>query len=507
MTETELKLRFSSSEESALLEQLRLAGATAVKTEHLAAVYFDTPDLRLRHNGVAVRVRKEAGTWVQTVKGKGALERGVHHREEVNIPVEGPELDRTKLPVVGPLASVFDDRELRDCLAPVVETDVTRRVWTFDSPKGASVEVAVDCGKVRAAGKSRSLHEVEFELLRGEAGELFALATALSDTVTLELERRNKVEQGYALIDPVGVEPVFAALPELDEGMSAEDALRAILTCCLDHFHGNRESVLAGQEEGVHQMRVGIRRLRSCLNVYRQLIPRDVAQPVADETRWLNEALGPVRDLDVFIESIGEVCAAFVDRTGLTRTRNLCREERKRRQQELDARLSNVRYHRMVLSMAEWIQNKGWNRDLDAERRAALREPVSRHARRVLARLYKRMIRDGQNFETLTVEEKHALRIRVKRLRYGLQFFNGLYPKASTRPMARALGQLQDDLGVLNDMYVAKALLDGLGVKSGAARALLDGWYGARAAGQEVHAAIAWNHFIKAPVPWKRRER
>ena len=53
-------------------------------------------------------------------------------------------------------------------------------------------------------------------------------------------------------------------------------------------------------------------------------------------------------------------------------------------------------------------------------------------------------------------------------------------------------------------MYVADALLDSLGVKTGESRALLDGWYGARAATQEIHAATAWQQFIAAPVPWKR---
>ena len=286
--------------------------------------------------------------------------------------------------------------------------------------------------------------------------------------------------------------------------MSAEDALREILLCCLDQFQGNYKSVLAGQVEGVHQMRVGIRRLRSCLYVYRALIPKEITSLIGDETRWLNEALGPVRDLDVFMEGLEDVLAAFPDRLGLVRTRGRCRAERDRRREELVKRLTSARYHRMVLTSAEWINNRGWNRDLDSERRDALREPVSHHARRVLARLYKQMRRDGKHFETLSAVEKHALRIRVKRLRYGLQFFNGLYPRKHLRPIASALGDLQDDLGVLNDMYVADALLDSVGIRTGSARALLDGWYGSRAAGQEAHATVAWQQFVKAPVPWER---
>lgn len=503
MIETELKLRFSPEDEGTLAAQLRELGARAGAVKHLLAVYFDTPDLQLRRDGIAVRVRREGDDWVQTVKGKGALEAGIHRREELNVPVEGPALDPTKLPVLGPLAKFFDDPDVRERLAPVVETDVRRQVWTFESPHGASVECAIDCGDVRAAGKSRSIHELELELIRGQPGDLLSLARELSEIVALQIERCNKADLGYTLIDPRVIAPVFASLPDLDRDMSAEDALRAILSCCLEHFQGNTESVLAGQKEGVHQMRVGIRRLRSCLNVHKLLIPKEVAAPISDETRWLNEALGPVRDLDVFIEGLDDVCAAFPDRRGLSRVRDLCRAEREHRQHELEQRLSSPRYHCMVLSMADWIQNKGWNRDLDAEQRDALCEPVSHHAGRVLAKLYKRMMRDGENFERLSIVEKHALRIRVKRLRYGLQFFSNLYHSKLIRPMVKALGELQEDLGVLNDMYVADTLLDGLGVKSGAARGLLDGWYGARAAGQEVHAANAWKQFVESPIPWK----
>ncbi len=70
--------------------------------------------------------------------------------------------------------------------------------------------------------------------------------------------------------------------------------------------------------------------------------------------------------------------------------------------------------------------------------------------------------------------------------------------------MLRSLGEVQDDLGLLNDLVVAERLLDEAELsRSGATRALIDGWYAARLAVQEEHAVAAWNAFASAPRPWK----
>ncbi|MFZ1575815.1 MAG: CHAD domain-containing protein, partial [Chromatiaceae bacterium] len=54
--------------------------------------------------------------------------------------------------------------------------------------------------------------------------------------------------------------------------------------------------------EGVHQMRVAIRRLRSALSLFRAAIPKEASKPWSDEMRWIVGELGLARDLDVFID-------------------------------------------------------------------------------------------------------------------------------------------------------------------------------------------------------------
>ncbi len=504
MTETELKLRFASAQESSLLAHPRLASATDCGSEHLVATYFDTPDLRLRGAGVALRVRREDGKWVQTVKTEGAVANGIHSRQEIDEPILGPGVDLTKLPVEGPIGQFFAPEQVRNRLHPVVETDIHRHRFTLETLNGARIDAAVDIGVVRAGGGASPISELELELLDGDPGVLLSIAVELSDAAVLEIEQRNKAEQGYELLYPSRPKPVFADLPVLTREMSAEDALQAILGCCVNHLHGNLAAVLDGQAEGVHQMRVGLRRFRSCLNVYKRLVPADVTATVRAEARWLGEALGPVRDWDVFSDNLSTVRQQFPERRSLRTLLKRCAAVRAARNAELTDRLGSPRYHILILTLAEWIHNRGWSREMDAESRDRLRRPVVDYAGKVLRRLHRRLMEDGENFSQLSPAAKHALRIQVKRLRYGLQFFSSLYGGKSTKRMLRALGDLQDDLGVLHDVHVAHALLNEINLKSSnPARALLDGWFGARADYQDRHAWVAWRQYVDAPIPWR----
>src|SRR3954467_11693218 len=86
--------------------------------------------------------------------------------------------------------------------------------------------------------------------------------------------------------------------------MSAGAALRRIARSCAEQIVGNEAAVLAGMPEGVHQMRVGVRRLRAMLSAFAPLLEDDGAQSFSDELRWLGNVLGRVRNLDAFAEGL-----------------------------------------------------------------------------------------------------------------------------------------------------------------------------------------------------------
>ena len=135
----------------------------------------------------------------------------------------------------------------------------------------------------------------------------------------VRLERRSKSARGFRLAalpaEPERIAAVHASAVDLDPEMSAGAALRRIARSCAEQIVRNEAAVLAGMPEGVHQMRVGVRRLRAILSAFAPLLPEDEYRWLSDELRWLGNVLGVARNLDVFadglvapaIESIGDV--------------------------------------------------------------------------------------------------------------------------------------------------------------------------------------------------------
>lgn len=87
----------------------------------------------------------------------------------------------------------------------------------------------------------------------------------------------------------------------LDRRSSTADAFQVIAPACLDHALANARSVGAGDAEGIHQMRVGLRRLRAALSLFKPLIDGAESEAIKTELKWLTEQLGQARELDVLV--------------------------------------------------------------------------------------------------------------------------------------------------------------------------------------------------------------
>ena len=110
-----------------------------------------------------------------------------------------------------------------------------------------------------------------------------------------------------------------------------------------------------------------------------------------------------------------------------------------------------------ALQRAErWLERAPWRSVVPAEVLAA---PVAPLARRALKRLQRKALECGEDVAALPGDARHQLRVRIKRLRYACEFFASLYPRRRTKMFIRRLQQLQDTLGELNDIAVARRLL------------------------------------------------
>ncbi len=232
--------------------------------------------------------------------------------------------------------------------------------------------------------------------------------------------------------------------------MSPEEAVRGIVRMAYQHLRANEAGVLQSENpEYVHQMRVAVRRLRSALRMFPHTNACDLRSRCDAALRTLGRALGGVRDLDVFGQTVEPalrdlprpqaraVRAAIAGRVGSARAR--AREY-----------LQTPDYERLTTRLALWL---------------AMQAPdagggVLMHlARRQLARLYKHVARGAARLDSLDESGRHRLRVQIKRARYAAEFFSGLYARDAVRPYVAALSELQDCLGSLTDINMARALL------------------------------------------------
>jgi CHAD domain-containing protein len=267
---------------------------------------------------------------------------------------------------------------------------------------------------------------------------------------------------------------VKAAAMHLRSGQSCGAAFTAIGLSCLHHFAANEHAIRNGDYEGVHQMRVGLRRLRAAISVFKQMLAGSETEEIRTELKWIAEKLGPARDFDVLLEdSLLPLRDAQPDQPEF---RVLAEEIEHRRSESLveaKAALATERYRKTVLRIALWLSAGEWSQSGDA---LAHRErPVTEFAREVLPARETKILKKSRKLEKRDDHSRHKLRISVKKLRYTTEFFASLFAegkqKKACRRFADILKSLQDALGTLSDIAAHEKLAHefALGASRGAA--------------------------------------
>ncbi len=460
--EVELKLEMPrvAADRVAELPWLRELTSGPVIREKLVTVYFDTRKHRLRAHGLSLRIRRAGGKRLQTIKtlgdgGNGAFGRGEWERE---VGRDRPDLKLAAGTALERLATKKLARKLR----PVFETAVERTAIPLRCD-GAEVELAIDRGHIASGGHRAPISEIELELKHGDPAALATLAERLAHALPAAYGVLAKSERGYALSageagQPAGAEPI--ALPG---AASTRDALTAIGLSCLKQLISNQDAVRAGAAEGVHQMRVGLRRLRAALSIFKELTRGAEAEAIKAELKWLTGEMGAAREFAVLIEE--RVRKLRRAELGVGGAGVLKQDLDARRRQALDrarAALDGERYRRLGLRIALWLARDGWSQADDPLDTARRERPARDFAAEVLAGRLKKIVKKIARVEELSVRERHKLRIATKKLRYATEFFASLFAgrkrEARGRQLANILEGLQDSLGTLNDIEAHKRL-------------------------------------------------
>lgn len=468
--EVEFKFQVPANRRDAVEADLRLGPA---KRTRLRARYFDTAQGALAAHRVVLRLRLEGRQWVQTVKaaGRGPLDR-LEHNVELGA---GSDL-ASAVPDVQRHAGTAVGKQLAEILAqsgePLVElyaTDIWRLVRR-EQESGTAVELAFDTGRIivpgQGSGKPRTTRicELELELLDGPVQGLIDMAQHWSQRHGLWLSTVSKAAHGERLLAGVDCVPAIKAVPPVFAGEPADRPTgpavqQAVVTACLAQVLPNASEIAAGSEdaEQIHQLRVGLRRLRTALRELDPLGPGfDPAwqAPLAEAF----QALGAQRDRETVLNAVVPRLAAagappvVLSADAATAPSPGEAVRAASFQAVLVALIGLVTQH-VDGETGQGAPSEQTQKNADEPSLSG--RQTRRYLRSRLRKLHAHVVHDGQRFESLTHEEQHRVRKRLKRLRYLAEFVAPLFDEDKVRHYLDRLEPAQDALGHFNDDIVA----------------------------------------------------
>ena len=293
--EVELKLAVPADTIDAVLE--RLQGPSEKK--HAITTYFDTVDQALTRIGVSLRVRQTDGKRVQTVKADSVPGVAADRAEwEWLIDQDSPDLSLlAETPIAEKLPVALD-------LKPVVVTDIHRTIWVLNLEAATVVEAALDEGAIVAGQARVPVCELELELRTGSPAPLFRSVLELHAAIPVTIESESKFARGERLRTGTAAEAHKAGDAAIAGKTRTGDAFRLIVSGFLGHLLANQPAAMAGDAEGIHQMRVAIRRLRAALTLFEPVLAPHITSSFQAELRRIGRVFGEARDWDVFTQQI-----------------------------------------------------------------------------------------------------------------------------------------------------------------------------------------------------------
>ncbi len=473
MTEFELKLEVPEDRRNKLA-----AVFGHVPAIRLQAHYFDTAQGDLARSGVVVRVRKEGRDWVQTAKaGSGKTVERLEHNVVLPKPPAGtvPAVDLARH------AGTPLEKRIRTALRlhksgsfPPLQvtfgTDV-RRQAVLTRAGHSDIEIALDRGQVVAGEKSESLWELEFELKAGRVADVVDEAKRWCTRHGLWLSTISKSAKGHRLMDGASSASAPRQPPAYPDSAPVALVQAAMVQDCLQQVLSNASEVAAAAEadrHAVHQLRVGLRRLRSVLREV--VVPHRPVDPAWEEALAKPfRALGQHRDHGYLVthqqpalEAAGGPQLRIEDLSGPAPVDTV-------RSQDLQCTL---------MELVAYVHQR--------PRKASGKDPSAQEVvRGRLKKLHRKILREGREFQSLEETAQHRLRKRLKRLRYLVELAVPLFDEAQVKRFLRKLEPLQEALGEYNDGLMAERFYRQLSTTDPRA------WFGVGwlSAGHAAHAA------------------
>ncbi|WP_296900138.1 CHAD domain-containing protein [Thiohalocapsa sp.] len=238
----------------------------------------------------------------------------------------------------------------------------------------------------------------------------------------------------------------------LDPHQPAEAAARTILLGLLDTLQANIDGTRQNLDpEFLHDLRVATRRTRSALSQIKGVLPQAIVDDFKARFAWLQQATGPVRDLDVYLLDFPRLKAQLPPalRDDLDPLRDWLAAHYEAEQEALAEVLDGERFKTLLRDWRAFLEAPDRNGAKDAQ------SPIKAVANKRIRRMFKRVLEEGRAItDASPPEELHELRKSGKKLRYLMEFFQSLYPPEDIKGLIKQSKVLLDNLGGFQDLAV-----------------------------------------------------
>lgn len=425
-----------------------------------ADIYFDTDDWSVLAAGWACRVRRYCDRDKVTLKSLDDADATVLVRAEISQPIEGHREHAPLSVPDGPVREKLDGLIGDKPLVELFRVSTRRSVYELErkGDKHLHLEFDVDECHIRAEKTTEKatgvleFMELELESRTGSSADLESVAALLHDEAGIMRARFSKFERG---LQAAGLEIDELLAPPRAAAITEDDPALALLY----HYLGEQFGVIRRQHpralegvdpEGVHQMRVAMRRTRAIMKAFREILGDEVVTRFNTELRWLARNLGRARDADVTARDARETGDADADHY-----EQFLAEETVSAYEHLVEILQSDRCAALEVELERFIA-AGPTSEMQ-ERFGNL--SVAECARQFVRSALMQLLAHGDSIDAQSpAKDLHKLRIEAKRFRYLLDFFGTVQPETWV-PTTEAVRKLQDVLGEHQDAVTAQERL------------------------------------------------
>jgi len=438
------------------LVQFEISEVTQPSTQKFEVTYFDTKSRGLYHAGYVYGITRSDDHWLATVNYSGVSEHSnfVKKAQEWKIEIEEPTPDINYFrdtSIFYALKKAQKNKELN----PIFKTSFLRKKINLLYENNSWIEIAGDIGEISAAGLSEPISEMKLELKIGSMLEMLKLGSVFVKKHALFMENRTKQYRGL-ILSGLNEEKDKQKSLDLNPREKITWAVVKIMVFDIHEIMNAQENLLAQPEdpEGVHQLRVKVRKLRALFSFFRPLFNQSDYYEKKEQLGKIGLEFSAVREYDVLLEEIETIIQnSIIPINNFSALKKELEEKRKAELKKMIDYLKSNQLSAVLLDFWVWLLEDPWmdTKLLDCSIKKYAKEQLGTWSTGINKKLKKMDMKDQKSI--------HKVRIKSKRLRYVLEQLTAVLGSDS-KNSSKKFEILQEDLGYFHDVYINRLLLE-----------------------------------------------